>query len=127
MISRLIHICIIFLVLCPQAISQGITSEQWINMGQEFMQIDRYKDALNAFNKSIELDPKSANSWDDKGKVLQKMGRINDSIKAYEKAIELDPGFASACIDKGNALQNMELYNESIKAYNKRISNYHQR
>ena len=53
MISKLIPICIIFFVLCPIAVSQGITSDQWIKMGEEFIQIDSYKEALDAFNKSI--------------------------------------------------------------------------
>jgi hypothetical protein len=33
MISKLIPICIIFFVLCPIAVSQGITSDQWIKNG----------------------------------------------------------------------------------------------
>jgi hypothetical protein len=43
MIFRFMPICILFFVLCPIAVSQGITSEQWIKMGEEFIQIDSYK------------------------------------------------------------------------------------
>jgi tetratricopeptide (TPR) repeat protein len=56
--------------------------------------LKRYKEALDAFNKAIELDPQNADAWYNKGVVLELMGKTYAAEDSYSKAIKIDPLYA---------------------------------
>jgi len=66
--------------------------------------LGKHDEAINAYDKAIELDPKDASAWYNKGHALNRLEKHDGAIKAYDKAIELDPKYASAWYNKGNAL-----------------------
>jgi len=48
-------------------------------------------EAMNEFNKAIELDPESAHAHDNLATVLAEKGRFVDALEAYVKAVRLEP------------------------------------
>ena len=67
----------------------------------------KYDQALQAYEKSIELDPKDAYPWNDKGTVFHDQKRYYDAIKCYDKAIELNPQFEAAKNNREIALKRL--------------------
>jgi tetratricopeptide (TPR) repeat protein len=97
------------------------TADEWNNKGNALYELKRYEDAIKAYDKAIELNPKYTDPWNNKGLVLHKLKRYEDAIKAYDKAIELDPKYADPWYNKGNVLAKLKRYEDAIEAYDKAI------
>ena len=79
-------------------------------------------EALDYFEKLIELKPKSAIAYSNKGNVLQELKRYEDALICYEKALSLQPTNHEALSNKGNALQALKRYEDAIIYYDKALS-----
>ena len=101
--------------------------------------------ALTAYDKAIEINPKDSDAWYLKGNALNKLNRSDEAekaynkrwenwesnhisyfneareneIKAYDKAIELNPKDEAVWYFKGNALRDLGKFDEAQKAYDK--------
>lgn len=66
-------------------------ADYWAQSGYELMNQDRYEDALQALEKSIDINPGNSEVWRNKGVALYFLDRYEEAIQATEKAIEVDP------------------------------------
>jgi Flp pilus assembly protein TadD len=99
-------------VLCIPAFGQT-TEEDWFNKGIALEDLGKYDEAIQAFDKALELDPQNAEAWSEKGYALGELGKYDEAIQALDKAIELDPQNAEAWSEKGVVL---ELLNKTTGA-----------
>ena len=81
------------------------TATDWNNKGIALVQQEKYDEALEAFNKSIELDPENSTLWENKCLTLTLLGRYSDAIQACDKAIEIDPCNVLAWYNKGTVFK----------------------
>jgi Flp pilus assembly protein TadD len=65
------------------------TAEDWNDKGIDLAEQGKYNEALQAFDKAIEINPKDAPTWNDKGDALRLLGRVDEADTAYAKAKEL--------------------------------------
>jgi len=99
----------------------------WSMMGNSFYDDGRYKDAINAYDKAIEISPEDAGAWGNKGLALIKLGEPEEALKMFNKAAELDPvhsGGGHYAYVKGTALKAMGRYNESLELFDEAIEVY---
>ncbi len=82
------------------------TAEEWLNEGLALYNQSRYDEALQAYDKAIEIDPQCAEAWFNKGNALDKQSAYESAIKAYEKAIKINPQLSAAWINKGLTLRH---------------------
>ena len=78
----------------------------WYSTGNESAKAGNNEDALIAYDKALELDPKHVSAWNNKGIVLSRLKRFEESIGCYDKAIDLNPEYANAWYNKANAVRN---------------------
>lgn len=72
------------------------------NKGLSLYNLKRYNEAIECYDKILEINPKDANAWYKKGVVLyQDLHKDEEVIKAYDKAIEINPNYALAWYKKG--------------------------
>ncbi len=95
--------------------------KELIIKGDSLAKLKRYEEAIEAYEKAIELDPKDAYAWVNKGFALDELKRYEEAIEAYEKAIELDPKNDFSWVSKGISLWQLKRYEEAIEAYEKAI------
>jgi tetratricopeptide (TPR) repeat protein len=102
---------------------QSEDDDFWYRKGNALFDLKRYEEALEAYEKAIELNPEdAADAWNGKGSALEALGRYEEALEAYEKAIELNPeDAADAWYDKGDALFDLKRYDEALEAYEKAI------
>jgi len=93
----------------------------WQKKGQVFFSQGRYKEALQALDQSIKMNPRSAESWNERGNVLIAANRYEEALKCYEVAVALEPSFVPAWINKAQALNAMGRYDEALLACDKAI------
>jgi tetratricopeptide (TPR) repeat protein len=60
-----------------------------------------YQEAIESFDKAIEINPKNANVWNIKGNSFYAIRKYQEAIDSYDKAIEINPNYAEAWYNKG--------------------------
>lgn len=82
--------------------------------------MDRWEDALEAVNKSLELNPRSSTWWHFKAFILTELDRKEEALAAFNEAIGQNPEDIGNCSGRP-AFVEMKRYNESLEAYDKAI------
>lgn len=72
--------------------------EQGVSLTQE----ERFRDALSAFKKAVDLYPEYGDAYYNMGIAYHRLDRIEDAIGAYQKAIDIDPKDVTARNNLGN-------------------------
>ena len=76
--------------------------------------LDRDEDAMQDFDKAIELDSKSADAHFSRGHAKEHQGRQEEAIAEYRKAIEADSKHAMAHLHLGTALLHKGQVDEAL-------------
>ncbi|MEG4395682.1 CHAT domain-containing tetratricopeptide repeat protein [Microcoleus sp. BROC3] len=91
------------------------------NQGRERYYAGDLGEAIAAFEKALEIDPKYHLAWNGLGATLNGLGRNSEAIAAFEKALEIDPKNDLAWNGLGNALNNLGRNSEAIAAFEKAL------
>jgi tetratricopeptide (TPR) repeat protein len=87
LISALFLIILIIISGC----TQQDRADQLYTEGLNYNDHSNFERALDCFNKSLEINPDSAEVWVARGVTLFNMKRYNESKESIEKALELNP------------------------------------
>jgi tetratricopeptide (TPR) repeat protein len=98
-----------------------LPSNYYFEIGNIYISIQKYNEALKAFEKTIKLKPNSTDAWYSKGIALVKLGKYNEALKAFKKAIKLKHDNINAWYSKGVTLGELGKYNEALKAFENTI------
>jgi protein O-mannosyl-transferase len=80
-----------------------------------------YTEAINDFNRSVELDSADAHAYNLRGMVYMNNNRNEEAIADFNKAIGLAPGSADVYVNRGWVFMNEGRNSEAIEDYNKAI------
>ena len=84
--------------------------------------LGKYTDAIQAYDKGIELSPQFTDIYYHKGVALNDQKRYDDAIGAFNKVNEVNPkDGVVAYYQIGRTLSTAGRYDEAIQAYNKSI------
>ena len=100
-------------------------AEAYFRKGNENFASGKYKDAIEDYNKAIELNlqhPQIVEVYYILGITNHALGQYKEAIKDYNKAIKLDPQDVEAYCGRGNAKITSGKNEEAIKDYAKAIS-----
>ena len=100
---------------------KGLSATDWFDKGVNFHESGNYKEALNAYNKMIELDPQYAGAYVTRGLAYHNLGNRQQAINDYNKAIQLNPQHANAYRLRGIIHAGLKNYQEAINDYNTAI------
>ena len=111
----------------------------WNGLGNAYRCVNDYDNAIAAYQKAAEFDPKtagmrdraddfqvtyspkSASAWNDLGELFFKTGAVDEAINAFTKAIELEPSTGQAYSNLANALASQGKYQEAVPLFQKSI------
>ena len=100
---------------------KGLSAQDWFDKGYALGMAGNYQAALEAFGKTIELNPQYANAYYNRGVAYQSLGNIKQAIKDFDRAIELNPQDAEAYYNRGVAYDNLGNIKQAIKDYDRAI------
>lgn len=56
----------------------------WLERGLVLRERRQYEEAIDAFDRTLEIDPSSRDAWNYKGDVLEKLKRYDEAQAAFE-------------------------------------------
>jgi tetratricopeptide (TPR) repeat protein len=95
--------------------------KEHIIKGNEYYYKKEYNNAIQCFDKAVEIDPNNAYAWYNKGAVLGDLLKHNEAIQCFDKAVEIGPNNAYAWSYKGVTLYKLGKRDESIQCYDKAL------
>ena len=92
--------------------------------GVENVKANRYNEALDYFNRVLELDPDNALALYNKGYCYYSMKQYDRAVPEFDKAIEINPRDSISYLYKGLIKYYKQDYPGSIELYNKALEIY---
>ena len=87
----------------------------WYNKGITLTKhFNRHADAVDCFNRGLQINPSDIDMWHWRGKSLLALTRNQEALESFERVIQLRPNYRIAIEGKAAALYAMGLYEESI-------------
>ncbi|MBO0764812.1 MAG: tetratricopeptide repeat protein [Hyphomicrobiaceae bacterium] len=80
------------------------------------------KEAIEDFNRAIQLFPEYAAIYNNRGNVLLGIGAVREAMKDFDRALLLAPGYVAAYSNRGGAQLKLGEVNLAIADYNKAIA-----
>ena len=75
----------------PKREDPPATAREWYERARELTRTQKRQQAVDAFDRSVALDPERAMVWANRGTNLLNMGRYEAALESYERALALDP------------------------------------
>jgi len=93
----------------------------YANLGFAFLQKGQADEAIEQFQKALEINPNDMDAHNDLGMALDEIGQMDDAIAQYQKALEINPDNAGAHNNLGNTLFRKGQLAEAIEQYQKAV------
>jgi len=99
----------------------NVNAMDWVNQGLTLYNQEKYDEAIQAYDKAIELDPNYAAPWNNKGIALGILGKYDEALVCFDEAIRLDPKYAEAWYNKGVVLEVQGKYDEALVCFDEAV------
>jgi len=93
------------------------TSAFWTAQGDELREQYKFDDAIQAYDKALEINESHIAALAGKGEALWNTGRYNESLQSFEEVLNLSPYYVRAWVGKGVAFHGLGNFKESRRSY----------
>ena len=93
------------------------TAKEWKEKGNALVKEKKYKEALDCYSKSIEIDPNDPILYSNRSAMHLNLNEYDQALTDAEKAISLKPEYAKAYLRKGKALEGQQKFKEALDTY----------
>jgi tetratricopeptide (TPR) repeat protein len=87
------------------------TAAYWIKEGDVLQNQSKNDEAIQAYDKAIEIDPQNEEAWTKKGSAFfgsDRAGASYEAVRCFDNAILINPNYAEAWMEKGRWLDFSE-------------------
>jgi tetratricopeptide (TPR) repeat protein len=89
--------------------------------GETYRLMKRYSEALQDFDRTIELDPNYSWAIASRGQTYRSMERYAEALQDFDRAIELNPKYNWAIANRGDTYRIMKQYTEALQDLDRAI------
>lgn len=97
----------------------GQNGKKFYKAGTDFVESNKYEDAIVQFNSAIGLEPSNAEYYTTRGNTFELLGKYADAYADYEKGIVFDPKNIDLLVTLGAVCNKMAKYDEALMILNK--------
>ncbi len=87
------------------------------NLGNVMLETGRGPEAIELYQKALQLNPNMVEAHNNLGLALAQLGRTSEAVDQYELALKFNPHFGLAHANLGNALSRLGRVQEAIDHY----------
>jgi len=92
--------------LVSEVLDNPQNTKAWIQLGHVYFDTHKYDQAINAYEKALELNPNDADVLTDLGIMYRRSRQPRKALEKFEKAISVDPKHENSRMNKGIVLMN---------------------
>ncbi len=107
--------------LSAPEIADFIEASIYSDRGVAKWRLGQTKEAIEDFNKSIELSSENATVYNNRGNALMDLGHADEAVKDFDRAIALSPNYGPAYNNRGNARVALGQYNLAFQDFRKAV------
>jgi tetratricopeptide (TPR) repeat protein len=100
---------------------QELLFKEYTLKGEECYYKKEYNEAIQCYDKALEIEPNHAYVWIKKASALVDLGKLNEVIQCIDKALEIEPNDAPTWNNKGLVLAKLGKYDEAIQCYDRAL------
>ncbi|NER78172.1 MAG: tetratricopeptide repeat protein [Leptolyngbya sp. SIO1D8] len=100
----------------------SFSANDYLKQGNAFFFESRYDDAVDSYDRAIQLSPELYEAWFTKASTLMLLQRYEEAAQAYQFATQLKPSSYEAWAGQGAALLKAQHYADAIAALNQAIA-----
>jgi len=100
-----------------RAIRQEPRPEFLASLGRTLRQQGRHDEALQTFDKAIQLSPADAELWRQLGELLADLKRADEAVLTFQHVLTLDPNNVGAAEQCGNLLRTLRRFEEALACF----------
>jgi len=89
----------------------------WLERGDELFQLQRYKEAIDAYDRVIQAQPNDYLAWFKRGIALENLKQFEEAAASYGQVVKLQPEDYLAWLKRGVALENLRQFQDSLESY----------
>ena len=102
-IKSAVKMCIVGMVLLLMV--QGVQAEtDWFNEGNKMFADGYFEQAIENYEKAVEIEPNNDNAWSNMGVSYQMLNQQNKARPCFNRALEIAPNCADHWWGKGFGL-----------------------
>ncbi len=90
----------------------------WKTKGKVQNQLQRFDEALFAYDKAVAIEPTNAQAWAEQGMILWRLGRYAEALSSQEWALKAKEKYSLALANSCAALNQLRQYKEALTACN---------
>ena len=106
----------------PGEPSRADEAQRWVEEGDRKFNLRRYTEAVEDFDRALQLDPNSAFAYANRGISKGYLGRFAEAIDDFDMALQLDPNDALVYSDRGLANARLGRYAEAIEDFDRALA-----
>jgi tetratricopeptide (TPR) repeat protein len=93
----------------------------WHQLGRQFFVLNRFEEALTAFDYAVLIDEFFIGGYIEKAKTLEELKRYQEAIDNYLVTLDLDDPTAYAYVRIGECYEKLEHFDDAIVYYKKAV------
>jgi tetratricopeptide (TPR) repeat protein len=111
---------VIALLTTPATQSESTSGNYptWVERGDELFQLQRFREAVSAYDKAIQAKSDEYLAWFKRGIALDHLQCYEDAANSYDQVVQLQADDYFAWFKRGNAFEKLERYAEALESYN---------
>jgi len=101
------------------------TSDNYVahhNLALALMERGRIDEAIDHFDRALEIKPAFPRAHTNLGVALVKLGRYPEAVRHYTEALRMNPDWDGALYNLGNALSALGQFEEAVEQYRKALA-----
>ena len=107
--------------LTAPEIADFVEASIYSDRGVAKWRMNQTKEAIEDFNKSIQLAPENATVYNNRGNALMDLGHPDEAVKDFDRAIALSANYGAAYNNRGNARVALNQYDPAFQDFRKAV------
>ncbi|MFB2917865.1 trypsin-like peptidase domain-containing protein [Aerosakkonema funiforme] len=108
-------------LLPPEKPGNDAKETDWLNYGNRLWRLFYYKDAVEAFDKAIQINPDLAIAYYARGMALRDWGKYQEALSSFEEATQKKDKLYEAWRERSSLLLVLQRNDEALSSINRAI------